>query len=215
MNIGVLGTGVVGQTIANKLISLNYNVKMGSRTAANEKAAEWVKNNGSLASAGRFEQAAAFGDIIFLATKGEVTLEAIGMARAENFRGKTVIDISNPLDFSKGFPPSLTICNTTSLAEEVQNALPEAQVVKTLNTLTASLMVAPGNLPLDTDIFMSGNNPEAKSRTRTILEQFGWKNITDLGDITTARGTEQLLPLWVRLYAAFGNAEFNFKIVKK
>jgi predicted dinucleotide-binding enzyme len=214
MNIAVLGTGIVGQTIASKLVSVGHTVKMGSRISA-EKADEWVKKSGNTASSGTFENAATFGEVIFLATKGDATLEIIRQAKPVNFDGKTVIDISNPLDFSKGFPPFLSICNTNSLGEEVQKALPDAHVVKTLNTLTASLMVAPENLPMETDIFMSGNNAAAKMQTREILKQFGWKNITDLGDITTARGTEQLLPIWLRLYAVFGNAEFNFKIVKK
>ena len=214
MNIGVLGTGIVGQTIADKLISVGHNVKMGSRSANNEKALEWASKNPKNASAGTFSEATQFGEVIFLATKGDVTLDVIKLADLTNFTGKTVIDISNPLDFSQGFPPTLSICNTNSLGEEVQKILPEAHVVKALNTLTASLMVAPEKLPLDTDLFICGNSAEGKATVKRLLEEFGWKNIIDLGDITNARGTEQLLPLWVRLYAAFGSGEFNFKIVR-
>ncbi|RDC65179.1 NADPH-dependent F420 reductase [Adhaeribacter pallidiroseus] len=213
MKIAVLGTGVVGQTIADKLISLGHQVKMGSRSATNEKATNWATQNGAEASTGTFAEAAAFGELIFLATKGDATLDIIQQAGPDNFRNKTVIDISNPLDFSNGFPPFLSITNTNSLGEEVQTALPHAYVVKTLNTLSAHLMVAPGSLPEETSVFLSGNAAAGKAQARAILESFGWQNIIDLGDITTARGTEQLLPLWVRLYAKLGTANFNFKIV--
>ncbi len=213
MKIAVLGTGVVGQTIAGKLIDLGHTVKMGSRSATNEKAVSWAAQNEEQASPGTFAEAAAFGEVIFLATKGDVTLDILQLAGPENFRGKTVIDISNPLDFSHGFPPTLSIANTNSLAEEVQRAIPEAYVVKTLNTLTAHLMVAPDLLPEATHVFMSGNAAAGKDQARALLQEFGWQNIIDLGDITTARGTEQLLPLWVRLYAGLGTPNFNFKIV--
>ncbi|MDQ3290973.1 MAG: NAD(P)-binding domain-containing protein [Bacteroidota bacterium] len=215
MKIAVLGTGVVGQTIAGKLIQLGHTVKMGSRSATNEKATSWAEQNGEKASAGTFAEAAAFGEVIFLATKGDVTLDIIQQANPENFSGKTVIDISNPLDFSRGFPPTLTITNTNSLAEEVQKAIPEAYVVKTLNTLTAHLMVEPTRLLEETHVFLSGNHAAGKDQARSLLQEFGWQNIIDLGDITTARGTEQLLPLWVRLYAALGTPNFNFKIVRE
>ncbi|PSR53835.1 NADP oxidoreductase [Adhaeribacter arboris] len=217
MKIAVLGTGVVGQTIAGKLIQLGHLVIMGSRSATNEKAVSWATQNGERASVGTFAEAATFGEIIFLATKGDVTLEIIQQAKPENFSNKTVIDISNPLDFSNGFPPALSISNTNSLAEKVQKAIPEAYVVKTLNTLTAQLMVEPSRLPEETHIFLSGNHAAGKEQARALLQEFGWQNqtIIDLGDITTARGTEQFLPLWVRLYGALGTPNFNFKLVRE
>lgn len=217
MNIGVLGTGMVGQAIAGKLISLGHTVKIGSRSGSNEKANEWVLKSGPNASQGTFAQTAAFGDILFNCTKGEVSLEVLKMAGAENLKGKTLIDISNPLDFSKGMPPTLLVCNDNSLGEQLQQAYPDLHIVKTLNTLTAPLMVNPQLVNNgDHDIFMSGNNKEAKEKASALLQTFGWAadHIRDLGDITTARGTEQLLPLWVRLYGAMGSPMFQFKIVK-
>ena len=124
MNFGVLGTGVVGQAIATKLTQLGHTVKMGSRSATNEKATGWAEKAGEKASAGTFADAAAFGDVVVLATKGDVTLDILELAGKENFKGKTVIDISNPLDFSKGMPPTLSICNDNSLGEEVQKFIP-------------------------------------------------------------------------------------------
>jgi len=135
MNIGVLGTGIVGTTISTKLVQLGNAVKMGSRNASNEKAAAWVKANGASASQGTFADATAFGEIIFNCTKGEASLEILKLAGKENLRGKVLIDIANPLDFSKGMPPSLTVCNTDSLGEQTQRAFPDVHVVKTLNTV--------------------------------------------------------------------------------
>lgn len=217
MNIGVLGTGMVGQAIAGKLISLGHTVKIGSRSGSNEKANEWVAKSGANASQGTFAETAAFGEIIFNCTKGEVSLEALKMAGAEPLKGKILIDISNPLDFSNGMPPTLLVCNDNSLGEQIQQAFADTHVVKTLNTLTAPLMVNPQQVNNgDHDIFLSGNNKEAKEKVSNLLQTFGWAadHIRDLGDITTARGTEQLLPLWVRLYGAIGSPMFQFKIVR-
>lgn len=216
MKIAVLGTGNVGNTIATKLTQLGHDVKMGSRTANNEKAAAWVKTAGNKASQGTFADAAAFGEIIFNCLNGMASLEALKMAGAENMKGKVLIDIANPLDFSKGFPPTLSVCNDNSLGEQIQKAFPNINVVKTLNTMNCLLMVNPSLVPGDHSVFVSGNDEAAKSKTKEILKSFGWKdnNIIDLGDITTARGTEQLLPVWVRLYGKFQSPNFNFNIVK-
>jgi predicted dinucleotide-binding enzyme len=217
MKIAVLGTGMVGDVIATKLLSLGHSVMMGSRTNNNEKAAAWVAKSGAGAAQGTFADAAKFADIVFNCTKGLNTLDALTLAGSENLKGKILIDISNPLDFSKGMPPVLSIVNDNSLGEEIQKLFPETKVVKTLNTLNCQLMVNPllvnGG---DHNIFISGNSAEAKAEVMTLLTSFAWKkeNIVDLGDITTARGTEQLLPLWVRLYGAFGSPMFQFKIVK-
>lgn len=217
MKTAVLGTGMVGQAIATKLIQLGHEVKMGSRSGHNEKATEWISKNGPSASQGTFAEAASFAEIVFNCTKGEVALEVLKQAGNENLKGKILIDISNPLDFSKGMPPTLLIVNDNSLGEEIQKFLPDTHVVKTLNTLTANLMVNPQLVNNgDHDIFLSGNSAEAKEKVKTLLKTFGWgaEHLIDLGDITTARGTEQLLPVWVRLYAAMGTPMFQFKIVK-
>lgn len=215
MKIGVLGTGVVGEAIGSKLAARGHEVKMGSRTATNEKAAAWAKKAGPKASHGTFADAAEFGEIVFLCTKGDVALD-VARAAKEGLRGKVLVDVSNPLDFSKGMPPTLFISNDESLGERLQRELDATKVVKGLNTINAEVMVEPARLGEETDIFVSGNDKDAKSKvTRLLREEFGWKNIVDLGDITTARGTEMYLPLWLRLYGALGTADFNVKIVKR
>ncbi|MEJ8801143.1 NADPH-dependent F420 reductase [Pontibacter sp. H249] len=215
-NIAVLGTGMVGNAIGTKLIQLGYNVMMGSRSATNEKALAWEEANGANASAGTFEDAAKFGELIFNCTKGEITLEVFKMAGTENFKGKTIIDISNPLDFSQGMPPSLipAYSNTNSLGEEIQKLLPEANVVKTLNIVNCEVMVDAKKSGGDPTMFISGNSAEAKAEVKEILQQFNWTDIIDLGDITTARGTEMMLPIWIRTWMATGNGYFAFKIVQ-
>lgn len=215
MKIAVLGTGTVGNSIGTKLTQLGHEVKMGSRTATNEKAAAWVKTAGAKASQGTHSEAAAFGEIIFNCLNGMASLEALNVAGSDNMKGKVLIDIANPLDFTKGFPPTLSVCNDNSLGEQIQKAFPGTYVVKTLNTMNTLLMVNPALVPGDHSVFVSGNDTGAKSKTTEILKSFGWKdkNIIDLGDITTARGTEQLLPIWVRLYGKFSHPMFNFNIV--
>lgn len=215
MKIAILGTGTVGQTLGGKLTALGYEVRMGSRTANNEKAAGWAKQAGPKASHGTFADAAAFGEMLFNCTQGTASLEVLRAAGKENLAGKVLVDVSNPLDFSKGMPPSLFVSNTDSLAEQIQRAFPELKVVKTLNTVNCSVMVDPARVPGEHDIFLSGNDAAAKARVRQLLtEGFGWKRVIDLGDITTARATEAWLPLWLRLYGTLGTGDFNLHIVK-
>jgi 8-hydroxy-5-deazaflavin:NADPH oxidoreductase len=216
MKIGVLGTGSVGQAIAGKLCTLGHEVRMGGREAKNEKAAAWVKAAGERASQGTFAEAASFGELIFNCTSGAGALDALTAAGAENLRGKVLADISNPLDFSKGMPPRLFTGSDDSLGERIQRAFPEAKVVKTLNTVTAQVMVDPTRVGGGAhDIFVSGNDAGAKARVAEILRGwFGWKNVIDLGDISTARGTESYLMLWVRLWGSLGSAEFNIRVVR-
>jgi hypothetical protein len=216
LKIAVLGTGSVGDTVGSKLIELGHSVMMGSRTANNEKALEFVAKNKVNASAGTFKDAAAFGEIIFNCTSGMGSLEALKQAGEENLNRKIIVDIANPLDFSKGMPPSLSVLNTNSLGEEIQKAFPMAMVVKTLNTMWCGIMVNPGMINEgDHNVFMSGNDGDAKNHVTEILKSFGWKekNIIDLGDITTARGPEMYLPLWLRIFGAEKNGAFNIKIV--
>lgn len=216
MKIGVLGTGMVGNTIASKLLELDHEVMMGSRTNNNEKALNWVKSTNNKGSQGTFEDTAKFAELIFNCTSGKVSLEALKLAGEENLKGKILVDLANPLDFSNGMPPSLTICNTDSLGEQIQKNYPELKVVKTLNTMNCSLMVNPEVLSnADHDVFICGNDNASKETVKTFLKAFGWKSIIDLGDITQARGTEMLLPLWVRLWGTFQTPNFNFKIVKE
>lgn len=216
MKIGIIGTGMVGTSIGNKLVSLGHEVRMGSRTATNEKAVAWAKAAGERASHGTFADAAAFAELVFNCTQGAVALEALQAAGAGNLKGKILIDVSNPLDFSKGMPPTLFAGNTDSLGERIQAAFPDAKVVKTLNTVNADVMVNPGKVAGgDHHMFLSGNDADAKARVAELLKtQFGWKHLVDLGDITTARGTECYLPLWIRLWGALKTADFNIKIVQ-
>lgn len=216
MKIAVLGTGMVGETIGSKLVALGHEVKMGSRSATNEKAAAWVKKSGAKASQGTFADAAAFGELLFNCTSGSGSLEALNAAGKKNLEGKILLDLSNPLEFSKGMPPTLFVSNTDSLGEQIQRAFPELKVVKTLNTINANVMVDPARIPGEHAVFVSGNDAEAKRQVKQLLtEGFGWKQVIDLGDITTSRGTESYLMLWLRLWGALGTPDFNISIVKK
>lgn len=215
MKIAVLGTGMVGAAIARKLVSLGHQVMMGSRTANNDKAGQWVKANGANASQGTFADAAAHGEIVFNCVQGHVALEVLKSAGEQNLAGKVLVDITNPLDFSKGMPPTLFVSNSDSLGEQIQRAFPKTQVVKTLNTINCEVMVDPARIPGDHDVFVSGNDTGAKGKVVEILRGwFGWKNVIDLGDITTARGTESYLLLWLRLWGAVKTADFNVHVVK-
>jgi predicted dinucleotide-binding enzyme len=215
MKIGVLGTGTVGQTIATKLATLGHEVTLGSRTENNEKAVAWAKQAGPKGSAGTFERAAAPAEVIFNCTLGSATLEVLHLAKESNLAGKVLVDISNPLDFSKGMPPSLAVCNTDSLGEQVQRAFPNAKVVKTLNTMWSGIMVDPRMLPDSHVNFLCGNDAAAKTTVKTLLGSFGWQEqeLVDLGDITAARGMEMWLPLWLRIFGATKNGAFNVKLV--
>jgi predicted dinucleotide-binding enzyme len=214
MRIGILGTGVVGQTLGTRLVQLGHDVKLGARSATNEKAAKWVTSAGEHATHGTFADAAVFGEMVFNCTGGMVSLAALNDAGAENLKNKVVVDVSNPLDFSDGFPPTLTVCNTDSVAEQIQRAFPDAKVVKALNTMTAPLMVNPASVPGDHDLFLCGNDADAKARVTELLRSFGWHGILDLGDVTAARGMEMILPIWLRLMATLKTPMFNFHIAR-
>jgi len=216
VRIGVLGTGVVGKTIGSRLVGLGHEVTMGSRTADNEAATEWAAQAGEGATNGTFADAAAFGEVLFNCTGGMVSLDALDAAGDDNLAGKVLLDVSNALDFSGGFPPSLAVVNTDSVAEQIQRRFPSARVVKTLNTMNASVMVDPARLPGHHNVFVSGDNAEAKSVAAGILRSFGWPEdaVIDLGDVTTARGAEMLVALWVRLRMAFDTSDFNIAVVR-
>jgi predicted dinucleotide-binding enzyme len=217
MRIAVLGTGGVGETIANKLVSQGHDVRMGSRTADSPKAAAWARSAGAHASHGTFADAAAFGEVAINCTAGVASLAALEMAGRKNLAGKVLIDLSNPLDFSKGMPPTLTVCNDDSLGERIQRAFPETRVVKVLNTVTARVMVEPGLVPGHHVLPMAGNDPAAKTKVSNwLLEWFGWpkEDVMDLGDVSAARGMEMYLPLWIRMMLAQGHPFFNVALAK-
>lgn len=215
MRIGVLGTGIVGSTIGTKLVSLGHEVMMGSREAGGEKAQAWVEAVGTGASEGTFADAAAFGEIVFNCTAGIHSVAALEAAGPTNLAGKILVDVANPLDFSQGFPPSLAVLNTDSVGEQLQRALPEARVVKALNTMNCSVMVDPGAIPGDHAAFLCGEDADAKEQVAELLGTFGWprERILDLGGIRSARGMEMYLPLWLELMGALGTGTFNIGVL--
>jgi len=217
MQIGVLGTGVVGRTLGSKLVELGHDVRMGSRQSGNETAAAWVESAGARASEGSFANASTFGQLVINATAGAASLDALHNAGAENLDGKVLMDVSNAIDRNTGFPPQLSVCNNDSLAEQIQRAFPSARVVKTLNTVNAAVMVNPRALGGRHVVFLSGEDGGAKHQVGELLGSFGWSDdeIIDLGGIETARGTEMYLPLWLRLMVKLGGAAFNIGIVRK
>ncbi|CAH0243534.1 hypothetical protein SRABI26_02962 [Arthrobacter sp. Bi26] len=226
MKIAVLGTGMVGRTIFGALAGLGHDVVMGTRdpqaTLARTEPdmmgtapfAQWHAANTGIALAA-FADAAAGAELVVNATNGGGSLAALAAAGTGNLAGKVIMDIANPLDFSQGMPPSLNPVNTDSLGEQIQQAFPEAKVVKTLNTMTASVMVDPARVAGgDHSVFVSGDDAEAKAAVTELLKGFGHRDVIDLGDITSARGAEMILPIWLRLWGALGTGEFNFKIAR-
>ena len=215
MKIAILGTGMVGETLASALATRGHDVKMGSRTATNEKAAAWATKTGARASHGTFADAAAWCDLAILCTNGSGAVEA-AVAAGAGLAGKILVDVTNPLDFSKGFPPSLFYRGDDSLGERVQAAVPGAKVVKTLNTVNAQLMTSPKALTAgDHDLFIAGNDEASKASVREHLgDWFGWTRFVDLGDITGARAMETYLILWVRLMKQLGTPQFSIKVVR-
>ena len=226
MRLGILGTGVVGKTIAARLAGLGHEVMVGTRDPeetmsrnepdayGNPPFSVWQEEHPEV-RLGTFAEAAVHGEVIVNATAGAVSLEALELAGEDNLSGKVLMDVSNPLDFSKGMPPTLSVSNTDSLGEQIQRRHPGAKVVKTLNTMNAHLMVDPAQLArADHSVFVSGDDAEAKTTVTDLLRSLGWTDIIDLGGITTARGTEMLLPVWLRLFGALQRPVFNFKIVR-
>jgi len=216
MRLGVLGTGVVGTTLGGGWVAAGHEVRLGSRTSDNAAAAAWAAAQGPAASHGTFADAAAFAEVVVNATSGAATLAALGAAGADQLAGKVLVDVSNPLDFAAGFPPTLLVKDTDSLAEQVQRAFPGSRVVKTLNTVAASVMVAPQSLSEPTDVFVAGDDVSAKDTVRALLAGLGWsaEHVHDLGPLEAARGLEMYLPLWLRLMQSSGTADFNIRVVR-
>jgi predicted dinucleotide-binding enzyme len=214
MKIGVLGTGIVGRTLATKLVAVGHEVSMGSRDAANEQAAEWAAAAADRARHGTFADAAGFGELVVNATSGGASLDALRAAGADNLAGKVLVDVANPLDFSQGMPPRLSICNDDSLGEAIQREFPDARVVKALNTVNAGVMVDPAGVPGDHDVFVCGDDDAAKAEVSGLLRELGWpeESIVDLGGIDGARGMEMYLPLWLRLFGTMGTPQLNIDV---
>jgi 8-hydroxy-5-deazaflavin:NADPH oxidoreductase len=216
MKLGVLGTGSVGTALASGFVKAGHEVRMGSRDAGNEKGKGWVAAAGRGASSGTFADAAGFGEIVFNATAGAGSVAAVRAAGQENLRGKILVDVSNPLDFSRGMPPTLfTAAAGDSNAERIQAEVPETKVVKTLNTVNASVMLDPARVGGDSDVFLAGNDPGAKERITAFLKEFGWKRVVDLGDLIAARGMEAYVLFWLQVFMSQKTPDFNIRIVKR
>jgi len=212
MKMGVLGSGMVAQGLSARLAELGHEVVIGTPDA--EKLKGWQSSNQKVLI-GSFTETAAHGEMVINATNGADSLNALSLAGEENLVDKILVDVSNPLDHSNGFPPSLTVFGRDSLAEQIQRAFPLTKVVKTLNTVTARVMTHPLEVANgDHHVFISSNDVDAKARVTDLLRSFGWIHIFDLGDLSTARGTEAYLLLWVRLYGAMNTGMINVKIMK-
>lgn len=226
MHIGILGTGIVGQTLGLRLVQLGHHVMLGTRNPSQldepkgrgpdaRTLRDWLALTGSAASVGTFRDAAAYGELVINALSGVVSLEVLHTVGEESLNGKTLIDTANPIDFSRGFPLTLFVKDTDSLGEILQRAFPHVRLVKTLNSMTAALMINPklvGNG--DHTVFLSGNDPKAKAQVAELLREFGWHDILDLGDISTARATEMMLPIGHAVMRALSPAEIAFKVVR-
>jgi 8-hydroxy-5-deazaflavin:NADPH oxidoreductase len=210
MRLAVFGTGTVGQTLGAAFAGLGHEVVLGTRDPAATRAREGWSSDLPLEE---YADAAAGAEVVVVAVSGEGALDAL--ASGGDLTGKVVLDVSNPLDFSGGFPPTLSVSNTESLAEQLQAAHPEARVVKSLNTLTAALMVAPTSLADgDHTIFVAGDDSEARATVAGLLRELGWSDIVEFEALEAARGMEMWLPLWLRLMQSFGSANFNLKLVR-
>ena len=227
MRIGVLGTGMVGQVLAAKLAGTGYEVTVGTRDPAatlarqepdgygNPPFSAWHAQHPDV-KVGSFADAASHGELVVNATAGAASLDALRLAGEANLHGKVLVDLANALDFSKGMPPSLLVANTDSLGERLQRAFPDVKVVKSLNTMNALLMADPGQLADgDHTVFVCGDDDEAKAQvTQLLTEAFGWRDVIDLGDLSAARATEMVLPIWLRLMGTLRTPAFNFKVVR-
>jgi 8-hydroxy-5-deazaflavin:NADPH oxidoreductase len=222
MKVAIIGSGIVGQTLGKKLVELGHDMVLGTRDPNKLDEAkgwagslsDWLTTVGTKATVATFAAAAAQGEIVINATHGMASLTALQTAGAENLQGKILIDVANELDFSQGMPPKSLAADTTSLGEKIQATFPNTKVVKTLNTMNCAVMVNPKQIADGNHtVFMSGNDADAKAKVTELLQSFGWTDIFDLGDITSARGTEMMMPIWLRAFGKLGNVPYNFKIV--
>jgi predicted dinucleotide-binding enzyme len=210
--VGVIGSGNVGQALATGFARCGYKVRLGSRTPDSEKLRAWVAASGKGVSTGTFAEAASFGEVLVLSTLGSATEEAIDLAGPSNFRGKLLIDTTNPLDYLNYNPPGLLLGITDSLGERVQRKLPLANVVKCFNTVPYGQMFRP--TIKDVEMLICGNDKSAKAQVTNLLHEFGWMGAIDIGGIEGSRWMEALVPLWVRTCIALKTRDVVFKALR-
>ncbi len=213
MKIGIIGSGTVGQTLGTGLSQQGHTVTLGSREPDQERIQDWVRKTGKSARADSFEEAAKFGEIVISATQWGGTENALRLAGPKNLAGKVVIDVTNPLDFSKGMPV-LAVGFSDSAGERVQRWLPDSKVVKAFNIVTAATMINPRREEGMPDMFIAGNDADAKAKVTRILEEFGWP-VIDLGGIEKARLLEPLAMIWIDLYLKTQTNTHAFKLLRK
>lgn len=226
MKIGILGTGDVGKSLGAALVRRGHDVMLGTRNVSRkmeEKATEaaplsfhdWLSKNKKV-RLGTFAEAAGHGEILMNAVAGYAAVDVLATVRPADLKDKILIDVTNALGPWGEGAIKLFVVNDDSLAERLQRAHPGVRLVKALNTLTAHLMVNPAGLAGgDHDVFVAGNDPEARERvTRFLREEFGWKTVLDLGDLTAARGLEMMIMVWLKIWTALGTSDFNYKIVR-
>lgn len=213
MRIAVLGTGAVGRTLARAFSDLGHDVVVGTRDPGKtSRREEWA---GSGIPLEPLETVATEAELVVNATNGQASLAVLEKVGVDNLAGKVLLDVANPLDFSQGFPPTLAVKDTDSLAEQIQRAHPEAHVVKSLNTVTARVMVNPGSVGEgDTTVFVAGDEASARAVVKELLAALGWRDVIELDGLHNARGLEMWLSLWVRLTGTLGTPTFNLKIVR-
>jgi 8-hydroxy-5-deazaflavin:NADPH oxidoreductase len=209
VQIGIVGTGVVARFLGQAWADAGHQVSFGTRDPEQTRTREeWAGSDLPLAAYVDLE-----GQVYVNSTKGDGSLAAL-KAVGPALNGKVVIDTSNALDSTSGFPPSLFVKDTDSLAEQLQRALPEARLVKMFNTMAHEVMVDPAGLPQESTVFVAGNDEKARQTAKELAGDLGWTDVLDLGDLTAARGLEMYISLWLRIYGVLGRPEFNIKVVR-
>jgi predicted dinucleotide-binding enzyme len=223
MKIGIIGSGVVAQTLGSKLVGQGHDVVLGTRdpNKLDDKKnlgatlREWQAQTENRAKIVTFKEAAAHGELLVNATSGQVSIDALKLAAADKVGDKILIDVSNELDFSKGMPPAVLASQEHCMAERIQAAFPNLKVVKSLNTINALVMVDPRSVGGgDHTVFVSGNDAGAKAKVTELLKSFGWSDVLDLGDVSSARAPEMYMAMWLRLWGATGSGQVNIKVVR-
>jgi 8-hydroxy-5-deazaflavin:NADPH oxidoreductase len=214
MTVGIIGSGQVAQALARGFTALGHQVKLGSRSP--EKLSEFVQELGGGASAGSFAEAAEFGEIGVLATLWSGTEHALELADAgRTLAGKLVVDVTNPLVFGEGGPPTLALGHTDSGGEQVQRWLPDSQVVKAFNIVGNALFFRPELPGGPPTMFICGDEEQARRTVAQIIEDFGWPEVVDIGGIEGARVLEPVCMLWVLYGVQSGGWEHAVKMLQR